>query len=79
MNAKINIIEKTVLGIPIVLRSWRSSLKDKRSLKANGEVDKYKVHLVAKGYKQNYGIDYKEFFALILKHDTIRLIIIFSA
>jgi hypothetical protein len=48
-------------------------------LKANGEVDKYKVHLVAKGYKQNYGVDYKEFFALILKHDTIRLIIIFSA
>jgi len=53
MNAKINIIEKTVLGIPIVLRSWRNSLNDKRSLKANGEVDKYKVHLVAKGYKQN--------------------------
>jgi hypothetical protein len=48
-------------------------------LKANGEVDKYKVHLVAKGYKQNYGVDYKEFFVLILKHDTIRLIIIFSA
>ena len=27
-------------------------------LKENGEVDKYKACLVAKGYKQQYGVDY---------------------
>ena len=29
----------------------------KTKLKENGEVDKYKVHLVAKGYKQEYEVD----------------------
>ena len=29
----------------------------KTKLKENGEVDKYKAQLVAKGYKQEYGID----------------------
>ena len=38
-------------------------------------MDKYKVRLVAKGYKQKYGIDYKEVFAPVARQDTIRLII----
>jgi len=30
---------------------------------------------VAKGYKQQYGIDYTNFFSLVARHDTIRLMI----
>ena len=47
----------------------------KTKLNENGKVDKYKAHLVAKGYKQEFGVDYKEVFALVARHDTIRLVI----
>ena len=46
----------------------------KTKLKENGEIDKYKVRLVAKGYKQEFGVDYKEVFVPVARHDTIRLV-----
>ena len=51
----------------------------KTNLKENGEIEKHKAHLVAKGYKQEFGVDYKEFFAPIAWHDTIKLVIAFAA
>ena len=48
----------------------------KTKLNEHGEVDKYKARLVAKEYKQTYGVDYKEVFAPVAHQDTIRLIII---
>ena len=51
----------------------------KTKLNENGEVDKYKVCLVAKGYKQEFGVDYKEVFAPVARHDTIRLVIALAA
>ncbi|GKV11116.1 hypothetical protein SLEP1_g22397 [Rubroshorea leprosula] len=47
----------------------------KTKLKENGEVDKFKVRSVAKGYKQEFGIDYQEVFAQVARMDTIRLVI----
>ena len=44
-------------------------------LKAYGEVDKYKAWLVANGYKQEIGVDYREVFVPVVRHDTIRLIV----
>lgn len=35
----------------------------KTKLKENGGVDKYKARLVDKGYKQEFGADYREVFA----------------
>ena len=46
---------------------------------ADGEVDRYKVRLVAKGYKQKYGIDYEEVFAPVARLDTVRLLISLAA
>ena len=34
---------------------------------ADGEVDRYKVRLVAKDYKQKYDIDYEQIFALVAR------------
>ncbi|GKU96391.1 hypothetical protein SLEP1_g9632 [Rubroshorea leprosula] len=47
----------------------------KTKLKENGEVDNYKAHLVAKGYKQEFGVDYQEVATSVARHDTIRLVI----
>ena len=47
----------------------------KTKLKENGEVDKYKARLVAKRYKQEFGVDYNEGFAPITRHDMIRIVI----
>lgn len=43
----------------------------KPKLNADGNVGKYKARLVVKGYKQEYGVDYKEVFATVDRHDTI--------
>ena len=43
--------------------------------KANGLIDKYKAHLVAKGFTQQEGIDYDETFSLVVKVAFIRLIL----
>lgn len=45
----------------------------KTNLKENGEVDKASV--VAKSYKQKYGLDHKKVFAHVTRHVTIRLVI----
>ena len=51
----------------------------KTKFKENGEVDKHKAHLVAKGYTQHHGIDYAEVFAPVARLDTIRLVISLAA
>ena len=51
----------------------------KTKLNENGEVDKHKALLVAKGYTQQNGIDYAEVFAPVARLDTIRLVISVAA
>ena len=50
--------------------------KTKRN--AKGEVEKYKTRLVAKGYKQKFGIDYEEVFAPIAQLEMVRLLILLA-
>ena len=44
-----------------------------------GDVIKHKARLVVKGYSQRKGIDYEEFYAPVVRFETIRLLIALAA
>jgi hypothetical protein len=60
-----------IKGRNIIDSKWVSKIKRK----ADGTLDKYKAHLVAKGYKQRYKIDYEDTFSPVIKMSTIRAIL----
>ena len=45
----------------------------------NGEIDKYKARLIAKGYTQVEGLDYTDTFAPVTKFTTIRSLLTLAA
>lgn len=51
----------------------------KTKFNEKGEVDKYKARLVVKGYKQQYGINYQEVFAPVIRLETLRLVLAMAA
>ena len=62
--------EKQVVGV-----KWIYKIKKNE----RGEVEKYKAHLVEKGFSQQHGVDYDEVFAPVARLETIRLIIALAA
>ena len=47
--------------------------------RSNGQIEKYKAWLVAKGFTQTLGINYQETFALVVKMNTIRVLLSLAA
>lgn len=47
--------------------------------KPDGSVEKFKARLVARGCSQKYNIDYKETYAPVVRHSTIRLVLALAA
>ena len=77
MKEELDALHKTGTWDLLDLPSGKSTIDCKWVYKiktrSDGTVDRYKAHLVARGFTQEYGIDYEETFALV------RTLIIVSA
>lgn len=45
----------------------------------DGNIDRYKVRLVVRGFMQECGIDYKEMYSSVIKFTSIRAILAIAA
>lgn len=62
-------------GHKVIGLKWVYKLKKD----ANGEIQKYKARIVAKGYVQRQGIDFEEIFAPVTRLETVRMLLALAA
>ena len=52
-------------------QGWVARLQPVQT-RSDGSIERYKAHLVAKGFTQEYGIDYEETFTLVARISSVR-------
>ena len=62
-------------GKSVVTSKWLYKLKHA----ADGNIEKYKAHFVARGFSQVEGVDYDETFAAVARYTSIRAVISIAA
>lgn len=70
---------KTVDQLPKDHKAVSSKIVFKKKLDSQGRVEKYKARLVARGFTQRPGIDYKETFAPVIRFESIRVLLALAA
>jgi hypothetical protein len=58
-------------GTNVIWCKWVYKIKRN----SDESLDRYKAHLVAKGFKQRYGLDYEDIFSPIVKVATIHIVL----
>ena len=83
MEAEFQSLQKnhtwTLYNLPIGKKPISCKWVYKLKYKADGTLDKYNAHLVARGFSQKEGIDYEETFAPTTKMSTIQLVLALTA
>ena len=83
MNEEINQLEKRNTWKWVPLPNNRNPISSKWVYKikenADGSIDRYKARLVARGFTQEYGIDYNETFAPVVRSTTKRIMMAIAA
>lgn len=73
-NKTWTLVERTP-DLKVIDNRWVFKLKRN----AKGEIDRYKARLVARGFSQEYGIDYEETFSPVARFTSIRCILAMAA
>ncbi|CAI7845099.1 unnamed protein product [Closterium sp. NIES-54] len=79
MDSELKSIEENGTWELVELQEGRKAITSKWLFKiksdANGNIERYKSRLVAKGYQQKEKVDYKELFAPVVKPTTLRTLL----
>ena len=64
-----------MVDLPPGIKPLRSKWIFKRKMKPDRTIDKYKVRMVVKGYRQKEGLDYLDTYSPVTRITSIRMLI----